>query len=268
MNDGLILDQLFTISGGNLRGIIESEGRAGVVGFFTAGLAGAISPTNEMRLDYVPMGPLRGPQGAQYVTWMPMSLSRRFVITRDARNPEAIFRLGDLMCSEEGTVWSFFGAPERDWRLPRPGERSMYDFMGMPARIARILPWGAIQNSHWSQGQAGIFHMGLIDGQVTPDNPLDNEIWVANSVPLMLNYAPPAERRVDFVIFSQAEQEEMTDLRLNINTYVNESLALFVMGQRNIEREWDSYIAELNRMGLNRYIQLMQAGHDRAQGRR
>jgi len=50
VRDGLILDQIYTLDGNGLRAIIESQS-VSTVGFFTAGLAGALSPNNQMRLN-------------------------------------------------------------------------------------------------------------------------------------------------------------------------------------------------------------------------
>ncbi|MCL2832494.1 MAG: extracellular solute-binding protein, partial [Treponema sp.] len=140
MADGLILDQLFTINANNFRGIVESQDVA-TVGVFAAGLAGALSPTNQMRLEYEPIPPLKGPKGIQWAVYMPSELQKRYAITRDCKNPEVAFRLGDFMCSEECSIWNRFGIPNVDWRLPLPGEKSMYDNIGMAARIVPILPW-------------------------------------------------------------------------------------------------------------------------------
>ena len=267
MADGLILDQLFTISGGNLRSIIESQNVA-TVGFFTAGLAGALSPNNPMRLEYEPIPPLKGPQGIQWSVYMPTPLNKRYIITKDCKNPEVAFLLGDYMCSEEASIWLRFGIPETDWRLPQAGERSMYEDIGMRARIVPILPWGSTQNSHWAQGTAAILPLGILDGQVTPPNPLDNERWIAAAAPMYMNLAPPADTRVDFTLFTFNEMDARKELQLNISTYVNESMALFIMGQRNLDRDWDSYIQELNRMGLSRYLEITQSGYDRAIGKK
>ena len=267
MNDGLILDQLFTISAANLRGIIESQNVA-TVGFFTAGLAGALSPTNQLRLEYEPIPPIKGPQGVQWSVYMPTGLNKRYVITKDCKNPEVAFRLGDFMCSEDASIWLRFGIPEIDWRLPKPGEKSMYEDIGMSARIVPILPWGATQNSHWSQGTAAILPLGILDGQVTPPNPLDNEIWIAAAAPMYMNLAPPANTRVDFTLFNFEEMEARKDYQVAIINYVRESMALFIMGQRSIERDWDTYLRELDRMGLPKYIDITQSGYDRAIGKK
>lgn len=265
MNDGLILDQLFTISGGGLRSIIESQDVA-TVGFFTAGLAGALSPTNPMRLEYAPIPPLKGPNGVQWSVYMPTPLNSRYIITKDCKDPEVAFLLGDYMCSEDASIWLRFGIPNVDWRLPQPGEKSMYEAVGMSARIVPILAWGSTQNSHWAQGTAGILPLGILDGQVTPPNPLDNERWVAAAAPMYMNLAPPANTRVDFTQFSFDEMQARKDLELNITAYVSESMAQFIMGQKSVDKDWDSYVAELNRMGLQQYLQLTQSGYDRAIG--
>jgi len=65
-----------------------------------------------------------------------------------------------------------------------------------------------------------------------------------------------------------AEIEEIADMRIAINGYVNEQLALFVMGQRSLDRDWDSYIQQLDRLNLRRYIQLQQSGYERAIGKK
>jgi putative aldouronate transport system substrate-binding protein len=263
MKSGLMLDQSFTIDVRSLRGIIES-GEVSTVGFFVAGIAGAISPNNKRRLEYVPMPPLTGPKGVNYAAYFPEIPSKRFVITKDAKNPEAIFRWGDLMCSEEASIRARFGVPDKDFRKPLPDEKSMYDSIGMPAVLAQILPWGATQNSHWSTVHAGILPLGICDGQVAPDNPLDNERWVAASVPLFLGRESP--NRVEHVIFSNSEMTELMDLKNSINSYVNEYQALFTVGQKNIDQDWDTYVKELNRIGLKKYLDITQRGYNRAMG--
>ena len=268
MNDGLIYDRIFTMDLNALRAINESESTASI-GFFTAGFAGAFAPRNTMRLDYVPISPLMGPKGVQYTPFYPLVPIVGLVITKDARNPEAIFRWGDYMCGEEASIWSRYGVPEIDWRRPLPGEKSLYDDMGFPPVLAQILPWGSIQNSHWVAGSGGpgILPLGLTDGMIPSDNPLDNPIWVAKSVPLHIGKIPPVENRVEKTIFTYQEMMEISDIQNAINTYVNENLALFVTGQRSIERDWDAYVREFERLNLRRYLQIMQSGYERAIGR-
>jgi putative aldouronate transport system substrate-binding protein len=144
----------------------------------------------------------------------------------------------------------------------------MYESIGMKARIVPILPWGGTQNSHWANVGPYIRPMGLLDGQVTPPNPLDNEIWISQAAPMYMNLGPPQANRVDYTKFTNEEMEARKDMQATIIPYIRESMALFISGQRNIETGWDQYINELNRMGLPRYLELTQSGYERAIGKK
>ena len=267
MADGLILDTLFTINQPQLRAVVEQESFS-TIGFLTGGIAGIFSPNNANKLEYVPMAPLRGPQGAQFTPWMPQGPGSFYVITKDCKNPEAAFRLGDFMCSEEASVWNRYGVPNVDWIAARPNDKPLYNVAGYPLLFKPVLNWGSTQNSHWSQGAACIIPQNIQFGQVAPDDPLDINYPIAAAVPLMHGKEAPFENRVDFTVFTFQEMEAIADLKNNINTYVNENLAFFITGQRSIDRDWDAYVRELERIGLQRYIQLQQSGYERAIGRK
>ena len=266
MADGLILDTLFTINQTALRSVVEQE-TFSTIGFLTGGIAGIFSPTNINKLEYTAMAPLKGPQGVQYSPWMPQGPGASYVISKDCKNPEAAFRLGDYMCSEEASVWLRYGAPVRDWRAAMPGDKPLFD-VGYPLLLKPILNWGSTQNSHWAQGAACILPQSIQFGLVAPDDPLDINVPIAAAVPLMQGLEPPHDRRVDFTVYTFQEVEALSDVRNSINTYVNENLALFITGQRNLEREWDAYVRELDRIGLARYLEITQSGYDRAIGKK
>ncbi|MCL2834820.1 MAG: hypothetical protein FWD78_16745, partial [Treponema sp.] len=110
--------------------------------------------------------------------------------------------------------------------------------------------------------------LGILDGQVAPPNPLDNERWIAAAAPMYMNLGPPENTRVDSAMFTFEEMEARKDLQVAIKTYAEESMALFIMGQKDIERDWDAYVRELDRIGMARYLELTQSGYDRAIGKK
>ena len=57
-------------------------------------------------------------------------------------------------------------------------------------------------------------------------------------------------------------------MKNTINNYVNEALALFIVGDMDVERNWDAYLRELETMGLKRYLEISQSGYDRATGKK
>jgi putative aldouronate transport system substrate-binding protein len=266
-NAGLMPRQTFTMDGSQIKQMAEN-GTVSQVGAFThGGFATAFSATTERKLEYVPLPPLTGPKGANYVTFYPDIPQKNFIITKDAKNPEIIFRWGDLMCSEEGYMRTRWGIPEIDWKIPGPDDRSLLDSVGIKAKMVPILPWGSVQNSHWSFVTAGILPLGVADGQVAPpDDPLYVERWTYASVPFYMG--KEAKNRVDIMKFTLDEAEEINDIKNTINGYVNESLALFVVGEKNVDRDWASYCRELDNMGLARYLEISQSGYDRAIGKK
>jgi putative aldouronate transport system substrate-binding protein len=44
--------------------------------------------------------------------------------------------------------------------------------------------------------------------------------------------------------------------------YVTEMIARFVVGDADINKEWDAYLAELDKIGIDRYLEIMQKAYD------
>jgi putative aldouronate transport system substrate-binding protein len=269
VKEGLFLPQIFTQNQASSRGMIEA-GDVSTVGFFCGGLAGCISANNPRRLEYAPMPPLKGPKGVEYTPYWQNTPAKTMMITKYCKNPEAAFRWGDLIASEESSIWNRFGVPDKDWKQAGPGDKSMYTDLGFKATLILLNNvWSGIQNSHWYMSQAGLMYMGLIDGMVqSMDNPLENERWIAAAVPLHIGKEPPEKNRVDHMIFSFEETEKYGELRSSFNTYVDESLAFFVTGEKNIDRDWDAYIRELDTIGLKDFLAVSQSGYERAIGKK
>ena len=49
----------------------------------------------------------------------------------------------------------------------------------------------------------------------------------------------------------------------DIEEYAKEMFALWVTGERDVEADWEEYIAELERLGVKEYIAANQAYYDR-----
>ena len=58
-----------------------------------------------------------------------------------------------------------------------------------------------------------------------------------------------------------AVADEMAQLTTLITSFVDESTVRFITGDRDLA-EWDSYISELNRLGLARYLQIYQEAYE------
>ncbi len=62
-----------------------------------------------------------------------------------------------------------------------------------------------------------------------------------------------------------AESEESSTLASDITTYATEQIPLFIMGELNMESDWDDYCDHIELMGLARLIEMYQGAYDRYQ---
>ena len=144
VSEGLMLPQSFTMNDAQMRQLAEG-GNASQVGVFTAGAINSVlGPVNARKLEYVPLPPLTGPGGHGTAAFFPDIPQKNFVITKNAKNPEAIFRWADLMCSEEGYMRTRWGEPGVDWLVPGPNDRSLLESIGFGPKMVTILQWGSV----------------------------------------------------------------------------------------------------------------------------
>ena len=58
------------------------------------------------------------------------------------------------------------------------------------------------------------------------------------------------------------EANEVAQLSTMINNYVNEMSAKFIVGKADLDKDWDKYVSQINKMKLNRLLQIKQAAYD------
>ena len=85
-------------------------------------------------------------------------------------------------------------------------------------------------------------------------------LWYS-SVPLRHSKHP--EELAFGMIKTQEEIDLVADIEASLRSFVDESLANFILGNKNVETEWDAYLAELDAIGLDLYVETMQGAYDR-----
>ena len=260
ISEGLLSPLSITQDLSQLQTLLES-GDVSQVGVYTAG-AFVFSATNERKLEYAPLPPLTGPEGVCFTAYYPSLPKSYFIITKDCAYPEAAFRFGDYMQNRDFGFRSRWGEPEVDWRAAGEGDVGLYEDLGFPPLVVPILPWGALQNKHWANELPVVLEMGVQDGQaVTLDDPLYTELFIAAAVPHYLGKTPA--EYVDKIKYTVEETEQVRDIQQTLITYVNESMARFATGDLDLDTQWDSYVAELENIGLSRFIEISQIAYDR-----
>ena len=79
------------------------------------------------------------------------------------------------------------------------------------------------------------------------------------------NLWPYAEQTFEFssMALTQEESDLRSDIYTDISTYLKEETAKFITGEKSIEKDWDAYLAELNKIGLQDLIDMYQVAYER-----
>jgi putative aldouronate transport system substrate-binding protein len=162
------------------------------------------------------------------------------------------------LASEEMSLSSHLGERGVDWR---PAPSGTPEVAGRKPVGEYILQWGTLQNKHWAE--TGPFIVGQKNGILTmaTNSPYDYMSSVYKVLPDELRYA--AKDPVLRFTYNEQEQEIINNLHSTILTYVRESFARFVMGDLNIDTDWNRYLGEFDKMGLKEVIEASQSAYDR-----
>ena len=256
--EGLLDPAAFTQNVNQLRALTENP-NAWIVGAATAGAPGGMSNANSDRSkQYVAVGPLMGPQGVRRSSYKPFAYNLgKFVITQACEYPEAAIRWIDWFASREGSLRVRNGVEGRDWRWAESGELGVNRQQGV---YARILKFGKVQNVHWNKNVPDFYPDELRNGMVSDENDVEAYLYKITKE-LYIDHIPE-EVMMPFFMTSE-ESEEYDELRYLINQYGEESYARFVIGDLDInsDDDWNSYIAEMENLGLARYTEIAQKGY-------
>jgi len=212
-------------------------------------------------LEYVAVPPLKGPAGVQVTPYDPYGVlnTGAYVITKDAKNPEAAFRLLDFMYNTETTLRSSYGEPGSEWEWAKDGEIGIN---GEQAVWKALKSWGNVQNVHWSLS-GPIFNPSTLRlSQVDdPTNPLEKMLYTETKEKYD-PYKAGLDQIVPPLYLSDEDSSEIADLQLTLHNRANEMLVRSITGDVDIDKEWDAYVSSLDDMNLARYLELYQKAYD------
>ena len=252
---GLFSAVSFTMDNNQLKTVLANEENK--VGSFSWTSTSILPATSKRRSEFVPLV-LKNSDGNTTTWFEPTMPFPIFFITKNCEHPEVAFRIGDLMCSEEMTIWSRWGEKGVDWIEPKEGTKGMFDFLGYKATLEPILQWGTIQNSHWCNITPGFRTYEVALGMVSAD---PSQQAKADAIRILYDYIP--EETIGRLIFDKDELEEFSEIMFLVNSFVEEKTALFITGREDVDANWDSYISELKNMGIEKAEAIAQYAFDR-----
>ena len=219
--------------------------------------------------DFETIPPLEGPTGLKQSPlefWQP---SPFFFISSYCEHPEVAIRWADAQfydcipdLKEGNFEWLqlWYGEEDVGWAKAQEGE---VGFTGKPAVYKWLFNWGEIQNTH-------LYETFLINMPAEWKELIATDMGVGYNQEKILydatinNYRPYS---VDMTLPTMSLDEptaiEVSEIETNLSTYYQEMMAKFIRGEASLDNDWDSYINELNNIGLERYLEIYQQAYER-----
>jgi putative aldouronate transport system substrate-binding protein len=219
--------------------------------------------------EYPVVPPLRGPAGVQSIAFEPSGVQEgRMAITNKASAEVAqrAMEIWDWAFSEEGTLTVGLWGPqdeEQVWRWAEPDERGLN---GEPARYSLNYDWvnaNATHKHHWHT-DVMFWHADLFNGWASnQDISLRSgyERYLVVESDKFIDYAPDRIVPQD-LFFTEETARRLAVVQTEVNAYVLQNMLAFITGQKDLENEWDSYVAGLDGLGLDEYLAIMQESYD------
>jgi putative aldouronate transport system substrate-binding protein len=282
--DGLMLKEVYSINDASLRQIGENPG-VPILGTFPGwGPENGTQKGADRWYDYNALPALRGPAGVRTAasTGPYNGIMNGYFITDKCKYPEAAVRLADFFYGFESGMRWYLGEPDKQWEYTVKGLPALD---GGEAVYKELVTYGA-QPMNCSWDQVGIsfrsqrFRLSNL-GTEAPEvrkhlfardsasNKRMKELPTYNEVMkyfVIEQFAYPYRYADDMVvpplILESKKAAEMVDLKTGLDTYTQEMIARFVTGDVDLDKGWDTYIGELNKLGLQRFLQLNQEAYD------
>lgn len=262
ISEGLVSEDIFTVTDYQVNTAMLDlpEGETSYVGMFAGSIGQALNQ-NELVYDYVPMGPLTGPDGHCVSAITDAQLNFDSFITKDCKNPELAFRFLDLFYKEGTYMHHLYGIENVNWRYAEEGEMNA---LGEQAYAVNLGYRGNAGKKTWGLQPMSWAPEHLVRRILSvSENPVDTYInqSLLSAYALAEPYWPA--NRIGNLSFTEEENDEISVIISELDTWRSEAMALFCTGKMDIEKDWDSYVETCKSIGLDRAIEIMQAAYDR-----
>jgi len=273
-DEGLIDPAAFTNTNAQLQVTVRTEPY--IAGAYVCDHAAMGVDTNnydEYKNYQVLPTPLKGPDGFQE---QPSNNnfgeigSFALAITDQCENVDAAFRLADYFLSEEQTVRTWLGKEGRNWELI-DGSSNLKTVLGEPAKYKKITGYeGSDKDERYRTLSIPYFKsLAINNSAMLAVEDVYEPSWYEQRI--MLDTVSLAEYRRDVylplnIFISQENNEAYNEVQTNLNDFVQKTAVQFILGERNLETDWENYLSELERYGADRYVEIYSEAYAAVNG--
>lgn len=256
--EGLIDPDFAALDGAAVKSLVTTD----VAGSYWGSLAGNLGGYNIALQEAVPTGQIVGAPwitAADGVAYQQEAEHAKAltgygaVITSACEDPVAAVKWLDEHYSEAGSLLMTFGIEGESYNMVN-GEPVLTDEIlnnpdGLTYDVA-LAKYSLKPNTGEAMDDTyAIYSQYNLQTDVQTEA---NALWSAGDTSIIM---PPVSLTVE-------ESDEYAKIMNEITTYVQESIVKFIMGQKSLD-EFDSFVEELNAMGLERATEIQQDAYDR-----
>lgn len=255
--EGLIHPDSFSMDRSRMTALAENDvpilGMA--PGMWTTQFTLAGAPSGRMN-EFVAITPLKGPGGVQQTMDDGLDAGcTAFSITSNCKNPEAAIKWVDWFYSEEGYLKGYAADGMRkatEGELGLDGTQAIYTLDEVGATDI-----GTVQNKRWITFAPCFVPL---EGSIKVKNNTIDAIRQANAYDAHKRYEPYLTDGVAFIDFPvpSEDSEDYLELRSTITSAIDSGFVGFVIGEKDIEKDWDAYVQNFYNLGLERYLEIVQ----------
>ncbi|MGM0882171.1 MAG: ABC transporter substrate-binding protein [Bacillota bacterium] len=263
--EGLIDPASFTQNDQAIGQLGNREGDELVGSITTALVSYLVNPYDDKltrHKHWVIVPPLKGPEGVQLAGASQGIGDFQFAITNKATEAQQIaaIKIADYAFSEEGALLSEWGTDEgKGWELAQPSEKNID---GKPAKYSTAnLPEqdpDLIRNDSWSQMGPKDLTKEFRDLFAVGQDPLTSDGYETRLAQATNAYAPysPKEIYPSGVFIRPEDTDAAAQLTTSIQDYVTTNMAQFIIGSKDIQKDWDAYVKGFDGLNLAKYIEI------------
>ncbi|NOU85579.1 extracellular solute-binding protein [Paenibacillus sp. LMG 31460] len=207
--------------------------------------------------EFLPLMPLKAVGGITPAAQLepPFLAWQKYAITKDAKNVEAAIKFFDVIYSEKYADLFYWGIEGQTYKMD--GGAKVYINKGSDEEDAKT---GQVTGAHLFGGTVfPSVQFANLEFELTrvPKHKADNELNVMKYKPYFVNM------NQNYLAIPDDKQLEMkTKILTNLNTYSTELATKLALGQKSLD-DWDQYMAELKKLGLDQLLEIDQQLHDR-----
>lgn len=225
---------------------------------------------NQNIYQFEALEPLTGPNGVSLCGYYPnvAKTSDGAALSASCSNPELAIKWLDFLFTEEATIRAQYGVQGEDWEYnDDPEVLGLNDKQALFHTFGKNPVFQASQmNEAWEHTSPFCWVDYIFAGQaVLGGDSYDLEKVLYDETGKYVSHFP--EEFCSNLSFDADDASYIAMVQTPINDFVNQSIAEYTLGTRNIndDADWADYIATLEGMDLSNYVATMQKGYDAQQ---